>query len=166
MRSFVTPKGSRRRVESRILPVTGWILRARGLDLELQEKTSNQLVQKLMYLKKICGGVLHIQTANGLRCVELTGRERLTLLWLFRNFKILPEAVLGNTARRLMDALLGSDRSQLRCGHNHADDDDFVIGTVEYVPAAKPGLSAARLITPKPVAAATDGAGLRSHVAS
>ena len=97
-----------------------------------------------MYLKKICGGVLHIQTANGLRCVELSGRERLTLLWLFRNFKILPEAVLGKTKRALLEALLGSDRSQLRCAHNHAEDDDYVIGTVEFVPAKKTAKPAAR----------------------
>ncbi len=90
-----------------------------------------------MYLKKICGGVLHIQTANGLRCVELTGRERLTLMWLFRNFKILPESVLGKATRTLLEVLLGSDRSQLRCAHNHAEDDDFVIGTVECVPLLK-----------------------------
>jgi len=94
-----------------------------------------------MYLKKLCGGVLHIQTANGLRCVELTARERLSLVWLFRNFKLLPESVLGKAARTLLETLLGSDRSQLRCAHNHADDDDFVIGTVECVPMKKPGKS-------------------------
>jgi hypothetical protein len=88
-----------------------------------------------MYLKKICGGVLHVRTANGLRCVELSGRERLALLWLFRNFKILPEAVLSGAKRHLLEALLGNDRSQLRCAHNHAEDDDFVIGTVECVTA-------------------------------
>jgi hypothetical protein len=118
-----------------------------------------------MYLKKLCGGVLHIQTANGLRCVELTGRERLTLIWLFRNFKILPESVLGKAARMLLGTLLGSDRSQLRCAHNHADDDDFVIGIVECVPAPKPAISAARLITPKPVPATAETGRLRSHAA-
>lgn len=96
-----------------------------------------------MYLKKLCGGVLHIQTANGLRCVELTGRERLTLIWLFRNFKILPEAVLGKAKRALLENLLGCDRSQLRCAHNHAEDDDYVIGTVEFVPAKKTAKAAA-----------------------
>ena len=97
-----------------------------------------------MYLKKVCGGVLHIQTADGLRCVELTGRERLSLIWLFRNFKILPESVLGKAARHLLEALLGSDRSQLRCAHNHSDDDDFVIGTVECVPIMKKSVKNAR----------------------
>ena len=97
-----------------------------------------------MYLKKLCGGVLHIQTANGLRCVELTGRERLSLMWLFRNFKLLPEAVLKAGTRAFLQNLLGSDRSQLRCAHNHADDDDFVIGTVECVPMKKTSPSSAR----------------------
>ena len=114
-----------------------------------------------MYLKKLCGGVLHIQTANGLRCVELTGRERLTLLWLFRNFKILPEAVLGKTRRTFLETLLGSDRSQLRCAHNHAEDDDYVIGTVEFVPvhqkAAKTGAPkiAVAKVVPEATAART-----------
>lgn len=119
-----------------------------------------------MYLKKLCGGVLHIQTADGLRCVELTGRERLSILWLFRNFKLLPESVIGYAAQQLIKALLGSDRSQLRCAHNHAEDDDFVIGTVEFAPAPKPPLSAARLIPAKQLAATPNAAGLRSHVAS
>ena len=118
-----------------------------------------------MYLKKLCGGVLHIQTANGLRCVELTGRERLSLIWLFRNFKILPESVLGKAARTLLEALLGNDRSQLRCAHNHADDDDFIIGTVECVPAPKPAVGAARLISPKQVAITAEAGRLRSHAA-
>jgi hypothetical protein len=86
-----------------------------------------------MSLKKLCRGVLHVQTADGLRCVELTQRERFSLIWLFRNFKILPEAVLAGNSRNLIAALLGSDRSQLRCASNHADDDDFIIGTVECV---------------------------------
>lgn len=109
-----------------------------------------------MYLKKLCGGVLHVQTANGLRCVELTGRERLTLLWLFRNFKLLPEAVLGTGSRSLLQVLLGNDRSQLRCAHNHAEDDDYVIGTIECLtakqaaPAASKRPAAAKLVPDAP----------------
>ena len=114
-----------------------------------------------MYLKKLCGGVLHIQTANGLRCVELTGRERLSLIWLFRNFKILPEAVLGQAKRVLVETLLGSDRSQLRCAHNHAEDDDYVIGTVEFVPVKKAAkAAAARVAVPNVV---PDAAGLETR---
>jgi len=117
-----------------------------------------------MYLKKLFAGVLHIQTANGLRCVELTGRERLSLLWLFRNFKLLPEAVLNGGARTLLEALLGSDRSQLRCAHNHAEDDDYVIGTVECVPMKKMAPSAAK----RPAAATLvpDAPGLSTRAVS
>jgi hypothetical protein len=115
-----------------------------------------------MYLKKLCGGVLHIQTDNGLRCVELSGRERLTLLWLFRNFTILPQAVLSHAKRHLLEALLGSDRSQLRCAHNHAEDGDYVIGTVECV-TVKPNSA---LPPKRPAAAAmvpgTSGLGSRA----
>ncbi|MGZ4815100.1 MAG: hypothetical protein ACXVZV_06820 [Terriglobales bacterium] len=117
-----------------------------------------------MYLKKLSGGVLHIQTANGLRCIELTGRERLTLMWLFRNFKLLPEAVLSGSTRTFLQKLLGSDRSQLRCAHNHADDDDFVIGTVECVPVKKTAASSAK----RPAAAALvpNASGLGSRAVS
>jgi len=117
-----------------------------------------------MFLKKILGGVLHIQTATGLRCVELTGRERLSLLWLFRNFKLLPEAVLSGATRTLLQSLLGSDRSQLRCAHNHAEDDDFVIGTVECVPLKKTASSSAK----RPAAAVLvpDAPGLSTRAAS
>ena len=117
-----------------------------------------------MYLKKICGGVLHIQTANGLRCVELTARERLSLIWIFRNFKLLPEAVLGKSAHYLLQALLGSDRSQLRCAHNHAEDDDFVIGTVECVIAKKPAKAA--VARPAAATLVPEGASLSSSAAS
>jgi len=117
-----------------------------------------------MYLKKLCGGVLHVQTANGLRCVELSGRERLSLLWLFRNFKILPEAVLGKTARQLLESLLGSDQSQLRCAHNHAEDDDYVIGTVEYVAAKGSAKTAGK--RPASATLVPDAAGLGSRAVS
>jgi hypothetical protein len=117
-----------------------------------------------MFLKKILGGVLHIQTANGLRCVELTGRERLSLLWLFRNFKLLPEAVLSIGTRTLLQSLLGSDRSQLRCAHNHAEDDDFVIGTVECVPLKKSAPAAAK--RPAATVLVPDAPGLSTRAAS
>jgi len=117
-----------------------------------------------MFLKKILGGVLHVQTANGLRCVELTGRERLSLLWLFRNFKLLPQAVLNGNAKALIESLLGSDRSQLRCAHNHSEDDDFVIGTVECVPLKKTAAASAK----RPAAAVLvpDAPGLGSRAVS
>jgi len=119
-----------------------------------------------MYLKKLCGGVLHVQTANGLRCVELTGRERLTLIWLFRNFKLLPESVLGKAAQSLLHLLLGSDRSQLRCAHNHAEDDDFVIGTVECVTEKDKRIAASSAKRPAATALVPDTAGLGSRAVS
>lgn len=117
-----------------------------------------------MGLKKLIGGVLHVQTADGLRCVELTSRERVTLLWLFRNFKLLPESVLGKAAQQLVHVLLGSDRSQLRCAHNHAEDDDFVIGTIECASAIKATKAAA--LRPIPVAAVAKPPALGSRVVS
>jgi len=122
-----------------------------------------------MFLKKLRRGVLHVQTSNGLRCVQLSKRERLTLLWVFRHFTIISEAILGEQ-KSLVQALLASDRSQLRCANNHANEDDLVIGTVEMecVPVKKPAASAARVASasPKQIPAAADASALRSHAAS
>jgi hypothetical protein len=90
-----------------------------------------------MSLKKLVRGVLHVQTSKGLRCIQLTRLERIKVLWTFRNFSFLPEAVLTPAAKDLLQSLLGSDRSQLRCASNHAEDDDFVIGTIECALAKK-----------------------------
>jgi hypothetical protein len=118
-----------------------------------------------MSLKKLVRGVLHVQTANGLRCIELTGLERIKLVWLFRNFSFLPEAVLTPSAKSLLQFLLGSDRSQLRCANNHAEDDDFIIGTIECAMAKKPAKQAKRPVQTVVAAEAAPGS-LGSRVIS
>jgi hypothetical protein len=117
-----------------------------------------------MYLKKLSRGVLHVQTSDGLRCVELTRVERIKLLWLFRNFSFLPEAVLTETAKGLLKSLLDSDRSQLRCANNHAEDDDYIIGTIECAMAKKKHKSSAK--RPVQPAVAPEAPGLGSRVVS
>ncbi len=56
-------------------------------------------------LEKLTCGVLHVSGAAGLRFVALTFRERIYLLWLFRNFKILQKHVLPERQQRWLDTL-------------------------------------------------------------
>jgi hypothetical protein len=119
-----------------------------------------------MSLKKLRRGVLHVETSAGLRCIELTAVERIKLLWIFRNFSFLPEAVLGEGAKGLLQSLLTSDRSQLRCANNHAEDDDYVIGTVESVVKTKKKNAKGMSKRPAKPAMAPDAPGLGSRVVS
>ena len=85
----------------------------------------------LMLLDKLESGFLLFETPQGLVRVELSLRQRLYLLWTFRNFRQLSVALLNSRQRALVHALF----------HNHADvvshshDPLLVIGVVEkFVP--------------------------------
>ena len=84
-----------------------------------------------MLLDKLESGFLLFETPQGLVRVELSLRQRLYLLWTFRNFRQLSVALLNSRQRALVHALF----------HNHADvvshshDPLLVIGVVEkFVP--------------------------------
>jgi PilZ domain len=68
-------------------------------------------------LEKLTRGVLHISGATGLRYVCPSVRERLRLLWLFRNFRILQQRVLPERQQKwiasLCDSRLTGYRSSL-----------------------------------------------------
>lgn len=87
-------------------------------------------------LDKIRAGVLQLSTPNGSVCVKPPFKERLLLLWIFRNFKILPEQVLGAREKKLVERLRDSDLPQL--SGNFGRDEGLVIGTVEYEMMRKP----------------------------
>ena len=85
----------------------------------------------LMLLDKLESGFLLFETPQGLVGVQLSLRQRLYLLWTFRNFRQLSVALLNSRQRALVHALF----------HNHADvvshshDPLLVIGVVEkFVP--------------------------------
>jgi hypothetical protein len=81
-----------------------------------------------MYRSRIFHGVLQVVTTGGVRYLRANFLERLYLLWTFRNFPMLPHAVLNQRQRRLLDTMLV---------RRHADDrsvelvDCPVIGTVD-----------------------------------
>lgn len=59
-------------------------------------------------LEKLTCGVLHVSGAAGLRYVQPTFLERIRLLWLFRNFKILQKHVLPDRQQKWVESLCES----------------------------------------------------------
>jgi hypothetical protein len=98
----------------------------------------------VMWMEKIRHGVLQISTDTGPRYVSPSFVERVQLLWMFRNFHILPQQVLSRHERQLIEMLCTEERLALgRNGHTH--DELCVIGTVERpvkLPPRKPSVSA------------------------
>jgi hypothetical protein len=100
----------------------------------------------LRMLDKVRAGVLQLSTPNGSVCVKPPLKERLLLLWIFRNFKILPEQVLGEGEKKLINRLRDSDLTALP--GNFGKDEGLVIGTVDYEFMKKPVQSERRVPTP------------------
>jgi hypothetical protein len=96
-------------------------------------------------LDKVRAGVLQLSTPTGTVCVKPVLKERLLLLWIFRNFKILPEQVLGDREKRFIERLRGVDREILP--GNFGSDEGLVIGTVDYEFMRKPMQGERRLGT-------------------
>jgi hypothetical protein len=85
-----------------------------------------------MWLEKLAGGVLRVTTPLGPRYIELSFWQRLYLVWLFRNFKVLPMQVLGRSQQRLIESLCAAQRFVSVPAHGW--EDGVVIGTVERRP--------------------------------
>ena len=58
-----------------------------------------------MWLEKLSWGVLRVLTPLGPRYVKPSFAQRLYLLWLFRNFPMLPVKVLSARQQKWIDAL-------------------------------------------------------------
>ncbi len=82
-----------------------------------------------MWMEKICHGVLQVSTDNGERIVTPSLAERIQLVWMFRNFQILPEEVLTRHERSLLDLLCSEDRMERP--RRQATAPACIIGTVE-----------------------------------
>lgn len=101
-----------------------------------------------MWMEKIRHGVLEVSTDQGTRFVHPGFLERVRLVWMFRNFHVLPQEVLTAHQRRLVDTLC-SDRRLARCAgrangngarNGHSQPADCIIGTLERLtlPGRKP----------------------------
>ena len=85
-----------------------------------------------MLMEKVRHGVLQVSTAHGPRFVDPSLVERIRLLWMFRNFKLLPPEVLNEQERAMVHHLC--ERQQRRNDVNP----DLVIGIVEQQDSLPP----------------------------
>jgi hypothetical protein len=90
-----------------------------------------------MLIEKLAGGVVRVQTPIGPRYVMPSFLQRLYLLWVFRNFQILPHAVLSRRQQRLIDEMCSEQRFASTAFAGGMDEAP-VIGTVEHRPPVAP----------------------------
>jgi hypothetical protein len=102
-----------------------------------------------MLIDKLADGVVRVQTPIGPRYLMPSFRQRVYLMWMFRNFPILPHAVLSRRQQRMIDRMCSEQRFASMA---YADgiDEAPVIGTIER----RPVMGAERL--PARHAAATE----------
>jgi hypothetical protein len=90
-------------------------------------------VGSTMWMEKLSCGVLRVLTPLGPRYIEPTFRQRIYLLWIFRNFHTLPPQVLRPWQQRLIDGLCAEQRFTALPLLNGLEDAP-VIGTLERRP--------------------------------
>jgi hypothetical protein len=110
-----------------------------------------------MFIEKLAAGVVQVQTPIGPRYVMPSFLQRVYLLWMFRNFPILPHAVLNARQQRMIDRMCSEQRFASMA---YADGmgEAPVIGTVEHRPPV-----GAELLPPRRPAA-SDASGLAAEV--
>ncbi len=105
-----------------------------------------------MWMEKIRHGVLEVSTDQGVRYLHPGFFERVRLVWMFRNFHVLPQEVLTPHQRRLVDRMCTEQRlARHRNGGNGKNNGngngkgqdhstDCIIGTLERLtlPGRKP----------------------------
>jgi hypothetical protein len=85
-----------------------------------------------MLIEKLAAGVVEVQTPIGPRYVMPSFLQRVYLLWMFRNFPILPHAVLSQRQQALIDRMCSEQRFESMA---YADGMEApVIGTIERRP--------------------------------
>lgn len=85
-------------------------------------------------IDKLAAGVVQVQTPIGPRYVNPSLLQRIYLLWMFRNFPILPHAVLSRRQQLLIDRLC-RDQRFLSMAYSDSLEEVAVIGTIEHRPA-------------------------------
>jgi len=63
-----------------------------------------------MWIEKLAHGILELDTPSGPRYLQPSFLERAALVWTFRNFFSLPQQVLRQRERRLIDRLWNENR--------------------------------------------------------
>ena len=90
-----------------------------------------------MWIEKLAAGVVRVQTPIGPRYVMPSFLQRLYLLWVFRNFPILPHAVLSRRQQRMIDQMCSEQRFA-SMAYAEGMDEAPVIGTIERRPPIGP----------------------------
>ena len=90
-----------------------------------------------MFIDKLADGVVQVQTPIGPRYLMLSFLQRIYFLWVFRNFPILPHAVLSGRQQRMIDRMC-SEQVFASLPYVDGMDETPVIGTIEHRPAVGP----------------------------
>jgi hypothetical protein len=86
-----------------------------------------------MLIEKLAAGVVRVQTPIGPRYLMPSFSQRVYLLWMFRNFPILPHAVLSRRQQRMIDQMCSQQRFA-SMAYASGMDEAPVIGTIERRP--------------------------------
>jgi len=89
-----------------------------------------------MWMEKLFAGVLRVLTPLGPRYIKPSLAQRIYLLWVFRNFQVLPLQVLTRRQRRVIDGLCVEPRFV-----SLTDSDGWeapILGTLERRPPIAP----------------------------
>ncbi|HEX3820966.1 MAG TPA: hypothetical protein VHW45_11555 [Candidatus Sulfotelmatobacter sp.] len=87
-----------------------------------------------MFIEKLLDGVVEVQTPIGPRYLMPSSfLQRMYLLWMFRNFTVLPQAVLNPRQKRLIERMCGEQGFVSRSAVEGIDELP-IIGTVERSP--------------------------------
>ena|SRR5919109_163040 len=89
-----------------------------------------------MWMERIRSGVLEVHTETGPCYVRPSLRERMRLLWTFRNFRLLPREVLSERELTLVSALLQRSKCQ--------PNDEYCIGIIEWTASLQTGQTPAK----------------------
>ena len=103
-------------------------------------------------IDKLAAGVVQIQTPIGPRYVMPSFLQRIYFVWVFRNFPVLPHAVLSARQQRMIDRMCSE---QVFASLLYVDglDEAPVIGTIER----RPMIGSAPLPPRRPLASETNG---------
>ena len=94
-------------------------------------------VGPVMWIEKLADGVVRVQTPIGPRFVMPSFLQRIYLMWMFRNFPILPHTVLNARQQRMIDRMC-SEQSFASAAYANGMDEAPVIGTIERRPPMPP----------------------------
>ncbi len=86
-----------------------------------------------MWTERLANGVLRVLTPLGPRYIKPSFSQRIYLLWIFRNFQVLPFQVLKPRQRRLVDTLCAEQRF-VSLTQPNAWEDAPILGTLERRP--------------------------------